>query len=102
MKASRDGLEMERSTFYERENMFWSKNKQLGSEEYEKVLKRMATVESTVAVLDSRIQTLNTNVNSLRGLVNRALSDEDDDDEDTENVNNSGMPIAIEDIIQKQ
>lgn len=55
--------------------MFW-RNKSLGSEEFEKVLKRVILLEADIDSLKKKIDSVNTNLSSLRGLVNRKLRGE--------------------------
>jgi uncharacterized protein YoxC len=48
--------------------------KQLNSEEYEKLSKRIIEMESDIQLLASKTNALQTNQNSLRGMVNRKLN----------------------------
>ena len=50
--------------------------KNLNSEEYEKILKILAELQMKYANIDTRIEALTTNQNSLRGLINRKLNPE--------------------------
>jgi len=53
--------------------MFWSKNKQLTSQEYEALMPRIAKLEQDSAALRYMFDKMETNYNSLRGLMNRKL-----------------------------
>lgn len=63
--------------------MFWSKNKQLTSDEYDTLISKIKKLEGDVAGFKAILDAHETNMNSLRGLVNRKLSKsthtEDDD-----------------------
>ena len=52
--------------------MFW-KNKELTSEEYNKVLKKIGGLEADVFQLAAKYEALNTSYNDLRGKFNRKL-----------------------------
>ena len=56
--------------------MFWHK-KRLTSEEYEKTIKRVITLEAEVDRLKRLLDSSSSAVSSLRGLVNRKLSGKD-------------------------
>lgn len=64
--------------------MFWKK-KLLPSEDYEKLSKAIIELDRKVEHLKLSVETLESNVKSLRGLVNRKLSGER---EETESLNN--------------
>lgn len=62
--------------------MFW--NKQINSQEYEKLFKKIIELENKVISFNVEVETLKTNVNSLRGLVNRKLNPQKDEEEQQE------------------
>jgi len=67
----------------------FSKNKQIGSEEYEKVSKRIVEINTLLEELRTKIQVLETNMNSLRGLINRKVGGFTKDEAESEKYNNS-------------
>ena len=50
--------------------------KNLNSEEYEKLLKKLVDVEAKLSVVSTELEQLKTNQNSIRGLINRKLNPE--------------------------
>jgi len=74
--------------------MFWHK-KNLASEEYEIVLKRVIGLEADIGSLRAKIESQSSLVSSLRGLVNRKIGKVAGDDEESEtesNINNVLLP----------
>jgi predicted RNase H-like nuclease (RuvC/YqgF family) len=68
--------------------MFWHK-KNLTSEEYEKLSKQITDLSQQIQQLKSTTDFLETNLRSLRGLVNRKLSgDKDMEETETKDINN--------------
>lgn len=64
--------------------MFWKK-KLLPSEDYEKLSKAIVEADRKAELLKISVESLESNVKSLRGLVNRKISGEKSE---TESVNN--------------
>lgn len=50
--------------------------KNLNSEEYEKLSKKLVDVEAKLSVVSTELEQLKTNQNSIRGLINRKLNPE--------------------------
>jgi len=65
----------------------FSRNTKLNSEEYEKLIKRFAELESTLTKIQGELEALKTNQNSLRGLVNRKIGGIKEEEE-TQGINN--------------
>lgn len=59
----------------------------VNSDEYEKLLKRIAEIANDISQLNSKVAALITNQNSLRGLVNRKIGEEVEKD----SYDNSGV-----------
>ena len=74
--------------------MFWHK-KNLASDEYETILKRIIGLEADIGSLRAKIESQSSLVSSLRGLVNRKIgkSPEIDEPEETgRDLNNMLLP----------
>jgi len=53
----------------------WGKNRQIKSDEYEELYKRLVKVEGKTDELTSFVQQVQTNISSVRGLINRKLGE---------------------------
>ncbi len=76
--------------------MFWRK-KNLSSEEYEKLVKRIIGLEADVGALRTKIENASSLVSSLRGLVNRKIgkvSESDEEEENEKSLNNDALTEA--------
>lgn len=63
--------------------MFWKKKRQIVSEEYADLLNKFSQIAQEFATIKAQFDALNTNMNSLRGIVNRKIAGGkslDDDD----------------------
>ena len=72
--------------------MFWHK-KNLQNEDYEKLTKQITDLSGQLQRLKDSHELLESNVKSLRGLVNRKLSGEKDEIENTESKDLSSPVI---------
>lgn len=70
--------------------MFW-RDKKLKSEEFEIILKRTIMLEAICDSLQKKIDSTNTALASLRGLVNRKLGGKSDDDSGNEEPMGSSL-----------
>ena len=64
-------------------------NKQINSAEYEKISKDLVGIIQKISEFDSRIAAIETNVRSLRGLINRKIPAEQE-----QQVNSLGLPVS--------
>ncbi len=56
--------------------------KEINSQEYEKILRRIAELDSAISALSGKVDSLFTNQQSLRGMVNRRFSKEEESEEE--------------------
>lgn len=76
--------------------MLFGNKKALGSEEYEKVLKKIAGLEAQVLQMSAKFDALNTSYNDLRGKFNRKLNilrDQEQEDLESEKFNKPFTPF---------
>jgi len=77
--------------------MFWERSKKnLNSEEYEKLLKKVAALDALVLTLQAKYEAVNTNYNDLRGKFNRKLNilkQQQDEDEEAQDLNKPFTPF---------
>lgn len=78
--------------------MFWKKNEDLNSDEYEKLTKRIIELSAKFEELENKFKILGTNYDNLRGNFNRKLSgikkeDPSEADEETKTIN---KPILLD------
>jgi len=55
--------------------------KKLGSDEYEDLIKKIIKVQGDIDLLTAKLSALETNQNSLRGLVNRKFGNYDEEED---------------------
>lgn len=75
--------------------MFWHKKK-LQSEEFEILLKRVITLEAELQTIRNKVEAVDSNNHSLRGLVNRKLGrvKEEDDMESENSLKNDDLTFS--------
>lgn len=72
----------------------FSKNiKQLNSEEYEKLTKKIIDLNSLIEEVRSKLSILETNYHSMRGMINRRIG-KHEEEEENEGLNN---PVILRD-----
>lgn len=65
--------------------------KKLGSDEYENLSKRFTELTLEMNILKSKMEVVTTNMNSIRGLVNRKFGDYDKEDETSREEHTDGL-----------
>lgn len=72
----------------------FSRNTKLNSDEYERLTKKLIEVNSDLQEIKKEFESLRTNQNSLRGLINRRIGGDKENNSESETLNN---PVILPD-----